>query len=114
MNIASRIKQRMSVLKLTQEGVANRAGISQGMVYKLISGNAKSTSKLVELANALECDVEWLATDNVEVREQSAEYQKTRKLTVQQLKSQLAALPASTQKAIALEIMESLIDGKTN
>ncbi len=114
MNIADRIQQRMSTLKLTQESVANRAGISQGMVYKLVSGKAKSTSKLVELAAALECDVEWLATGITQAREHGADYQKTNTLTVKQLKAQLTALPASTQKAIALEIMESLIDGNSD
>ena len=114
MNIADRIKLRMSALKLTQEGVANRAGISQGMVYKLISGKAKSTSKLIELADALECDIEWLGTGKTDVREQSARYKTQAKLTVKELKRQLAALPPNTQKAIALEIMESLIDAKTD
>lgn len=111
MNMSHRIKLRMSELKLTQESVANRAGISQGMVYKLVSGKAKSTSKLVELAHALECDLQWLAIGGTEVREQSPHYQPQVKLSVKQLKQQLASLPKNTQKAIALEIMESLIDG---
>ncbi len=112
MNLANRIKLRISELGLTQESVANRAGISQGMVYKLISGNAKSTSKLVELASALECDLEWLATGKTQAREQAAQYETSAKLTVKQLKQQLANQPPNIQKAIALEIMESLIDGK--
>lgn len=113
MNIADRIKLRMSALKLTQESVANRAGISQGMVYKLVSGKAKSTAKLIELANALECDIQWLATgNNTSLKEERAPYDKHPTLTIKQLKHQLAALPQEAQKEIALEIMESLIDGK--
>jgi len=112
MNMGDRIKLRMSALKLTQESVANKAGISQGMVYKLVSGNAKSTSKLVELANALECDIHWLATGKTETQELNAGYNKQSKLTVEQLKSQIASLPQNIQKDIALEIMESLIDAK--
>ena len=112
MNLTDRIKLRMSALKLTQEAVANRAGISQGMVYKLVSGKAKSTSKLVELANALECDIHWLATGATGSQESGAQYQAQTKLTLAQLKSQIASLPKNTQKAIALEIMESLIEGK--
>lgn len=49
MTLAKRMKKQMSELGLTQEAVANRADISQGMVYKLLSGKAKSTSKLYNL-----------------------------------------------------------------
>lgn len=114
MNMAERIKLRMSELDLTQESVANRAGISQGMVYKLVSGKAQSTSKLVELAYALECDLEWLATGKTHVREQGTDYLPQTQLSVEQLKQQLANLPTRVQKTIALEIMESLIDGKSS
>lgn len=114
MNMAQRMKLRMSALNLTQESVANRAGISQGMVYKLVSGKAKGTSKLIELANALNCDAEWLATGQTVAREHSEIYEGQPKLSVEQLKQQLAALHPDLQKNIALEIMESLIDGKTD
>jgi len=112
MDIADRMKLRMSELNLTQEALANKAGISQGMVYKLLSRKAKSTSKLVELANALEISVEWLATGITQVREQSAQYHEGELLTTEQLKQQLTALPPAVQKRIALEIMESLMDDK--
>jgi len=112
MNMADRIKQRMSALRLTQEGVANRAGISQGMVHKLVSGNTKKTSKLIELAMALECDVRWLATGSNEVQESGVQYKNDADINVELIKSQIASLPPSTQKEIALAIMESLIEGK--
>lgn len=114
MNMASRIKLRMSELQLTQEEVAIRAGISQGMVNKLTSGKAKSTSKLIELSKALECGVEWLATGTTESREDSATYNKEIRLSIKQIKEQLALLPEHAQKAIALELMESLIDRKAD
>ena len=113
MNIANRIKQRMSALNLTQESVANRAGISQGMVHKLVSGNTKKTSKLIELAMALECDVQWLATGVTQVQEAGAKYAKVSNISVEQIKQQIANLPPCIQKEIALAIMESLIEGKT-
>jgi len=70
MDIADRIQTRMSELNLTQEELAIRADISQAMVYKLLSRKAKSTTKIVQLADALECSIEWLAkgsaTDGVQ------------------------------------------------
>jgi len=112
MNMASRIKQRMSELQLTQESVAHRAGISQGMVYKLLSGKAKSTSKLIELAQALECDVNWLATGHNELREQPAEYNSTSLHNPERFKKEFSRLPTNIKKTLVLELVESMINDK--
>jgi len=108
MDLADRIKLRMDDLDLTQDALANRADMSQGMVYKLLARKSLNTSRIVQLADALECDVEWLATG--QTKEEAAEYLSSRSLKVSELKRHIKTLPASTQKAIALEIMESLID----
>jgi len=49
---------------LSQGEVARRAGISQGSIYKLVSGNAKSSKKIVEIAQALGVRAEWLMSGN--------------------------------------------------
>ncbi len=110
MNMSDRMKQRMSELGLTQEGVALRAGLSQGMIYKLLSGKAKGTSKLVQLAQALECEVEWLATGAYETREIREVYSSNTRLTVSELKEQLSLLPHNMKKALVLELLDSLIN----
>jgi len=115
MNLADRIRIRMSELNLTQEALAERASMSQAMVYKLLSSKAKNTTKIVELANALECDVEWLATgiSNREiVNEQNAPYNYVKKLSVAELTTQLKALPKAQQKKIALSILDDLVSAK--
>ncbi len=114
MNLANRIRQRMSELQLTQEGVANRADISQGMVYKLVSGKAKNTSKIVQLARALECEVEWLATGQThykttQTKEEKETYKASKHTIIDDLKAKIRALPASDQKALAMEIMDELL-----
>ena len=114
MSFADRINTRILALGLTQDEVAARAGISQGMVYKLTSGRAQRTSHIVELAQALECDLNWLATGQQlgeVVSEASADYvaadgRASRKV-VERL---LAQLPERDQKEIALGIMQSLLD----
>lgn len=59
-NLSKNIKLRMNELKLTQKELAERAGITQVTVHKLITGKIIRTSRLVELAKALECSLEWL------------------------------------------------------
>jgi len=115
MNLATRIRQRMSDLKLTQEALANRADLSQGMVYKLVSGKSKSTTKIVELAHALECSIEWLATGKTSeqtsnIMEDRDLYEVDANTHINRLKSKIRALPVRDQKALALEIMNELLD----
>lgn len=115
MTLANRMKKQMAELGLTQEAVANRADISQGMVYKLLSGKAKSTSKIVQLAYALECDIEWLATGEVpqtphKVSENNAGYSRSKSSTIAELRKQIRSLPKREQKSLAMEIMNDLLD----
>lgn len=112
MDLADRIRARMSELDLTQETVAELAGISQAMVYKLLSRNARNTTKIVELANALECEVEWLATgtsNRYKVQEDGVQYSYTKKLSAKELTQQLKALPKAQQKKIAMSILDDLV-----
>lgn len=60
--LASRVQMRMAVLDLTQDEVAARAGISQTAIQKIISGKTKETRKIMQLAQALECNAVWLGT----------------------------------------------------
>jgi len=113
MDLADRIRTQMKSLNLTQEALAHRAEISQAMVYKLLSRKSKSTTKIVSLAAALECNVEWLATGNVnkeQVNEEKASYTTSSKMSASELKKQLQKLPKSQQKSIALSIMQDLMN----
>jgi transcriptional regulator with XRE-family HTH domain len=61
MALSDRIKERMQSLNLTQDELAQRVGISQTAIHKLLSGKSQRTRYLNELANALGCAPEWLA-----------------------------------------------------
>lgn len=58
--LADRVWQRMRQLGLSQDDVAERAGMSQPAVSKICKGQSKRTRFLLELAAALECRPEWL------------------------------------------------------
>lgn len=112
MDLADRIRSRMSELNLTQEALANQAEISQAMVYKLLARKSKSTTKIIQLANALECSVEWLAIgEDIKhgIKEDAASYGASRNLTALELEQQLKALSKEQQKRIALSIMQDLM-----
>ena len=58
--MANRINQKMKKLELTQEALANKVGISQTMISKLLRGESKSSKHLVKVAQALGVTAEWL------------------------------------------------------
>lgn len=56
LNIAMQLRGNM-----TQGALAKASGISQPTIWRLIKGEAKGTKKLVDIANALNVNAEWLA-----------------------------------------------------
>jgi phage repressor protein C with HTH and peptisase S24 domain len=62
MKMKDRIKSRRATLGLSQQELADQAGVSQQLIGKLETGAAESTAKLIQIAKALECDPEWLQT----------------------------------------------------
>lgn len=59
-NLGRNIRARLDALRMTQAVLAEKLGISQVMVHKLVSGKAKGTTKIIELASALQCTPEEL------------------------------------------------------
>lgn len=60
--LAERIRSRMQVLDISQETLAERVGVSQPTISKLLSGKRKSFRKLPQLAEVLLVSLDWLAT----------------------------------------------------
>ncbi len=58
--LAENIRSQLKMLKMTQKALGDKAGVSQVTIHKLLSGKTNSTAKIVELANALECEPQWL------------------------------------------------------
>jgi phage repressor protein C with HTH and peptisase S24 domain len=71
----------MKQVNLTQEQLAEMVGVSQASVQKYVSGKTQATNKILDLARALECNPEWLATGTerietqvLSVRDSQADY----------------------------------------
>lgn len=62
MSLAKRIQMRLNELDMSQRELADKIEMSQPAVHKLVSGQSSSTRKLIEIAQALHCDAEWLKT----------------------------------------------------
>ncbi|HDW1998623.1 TPA: helix-turn-helix transcriptional regulator [Enterobacter asburiae] len=58
---SDRLRDSMQKAGLTQSQLAEAVGVSQGAIQKLVSGKAKSTTKLVQIANVLGVRPEWLS-----------------------------------------------------
>lgn len=59
---AERLKASRKRLGLSQQEVAQRAGIKQTSYSELEQGRSKMTRSLLQLADALRVDPHWLAT----------------------------------------------------
>ncbi|MDX2054219.1 MAG: helix-turn-helix transcriptional regulator [Polyangiaceae bacterium] len=61
--IGGRIKQRRRELRITQEALAEKAGLSKSFVSEIEGGQASAAGLMyLKLAKALEVSVEWLLT----------------------------------------------------
>ncbi|HAU8266093.1 TPA: helix-turn-helix domain-containing protein [Kluyvera intermedia] len=69
MSFSSRLKKAMEEGGFTQASLAKETGLAQSMIWKLASGNAKGTSKLVVLAKALGVRPEWLGEGSGPMRD---------------------------------------------
>lgn len=58
--IGDRISSRLAELRLTQTRLAERSGVSQGTIAKLISGRNRSSTNLHKIARALETTPAYL------------------------------------------------------
>ncbi|WP_416041910.1 helix-turn-helix domain-containing protein [Edwardsiella ictaluri] len=58
---ADRLSLAMAEAKMTQASLAEAVGMAQPSVWKLTSGKAKSSRKVVEIAAVLGVQPEWLS-----------------------------------------------------
>ncbi|WP_049237231.1 XRE family transcriptional regulator [Moraxella canis] len=72
MSLASRLKQRRDELGYSQAKVAELAGMAQPSYGDLENGKTKSSRKLVQIANALKVNPDWLATGEGQMTNEGA------------------------------------------
>ncbi|EAC0927890.1 helix-turn-helix transcriptional regulator [Salmonella enterica] len=59
--LADRLNYAMHEMGMSQGQLAKAAGMAQPTIWRITSGNARGTTKIVELANALGVRSEWLS-----------------------------------------------------
>lgn len=65
-HFSDRLRQIRKERKLSQAELARASGLSQGAISSYETGNRKSTTGLIELAQALKVNPVWLITGNGE------------------------------------------------
>lgn len=67
MTIGKRVKKKRIELNISQASLAELVGMKQQSISDLEAGNIEKTRNIVEIANALNCSVEWLyyGTSNI-------------------------------------------------
>lgn len=60
--LAERLNQAMELSGMSQGALAKASGVAQPTIWRLTSGNARGSTKIVEIANALGVRTEWLST----------------------------------------------------
>lgn len=67
--LADRLNEAMNLAGMSQGALAKASGIAQPTIWRLVSGNARGSTKIVEIANALGVRSEWLSTGNGPMRD---------------------------------------------
>lgn len=67
--LADRLNEAMASAGMSQGALAKASGIAQPTIWRLVSGNARGSTKIVEIANALGVRSEWLSTGNGPMRD---------------------------------------------
>lgn len=60
--LTERLNQAMTASGMSQGALAKASGVAQPTIWRLASGNARGSTKIVEIANALGVRSEWLST----------------------------------------------------
>ncbi|WP_437431941.1 XRE family transcriptional regulator [Yokenella regensburgei] len=66
--LADRLNQAMELSGMSQGALAKASGVAQPTIWRLTSGNARGSTKIVEIANALGVRTEWLSTGEGSMR----------------------------------------------
>jgi transcriptional regulator with XRE-family HTH domain len=59
--LSERLKEIIRERKLSQESLAEKAGVSQTTIHKLLSGKALESRKISKIAEVLGVNTDWLA-----------------------------------------------------
>ena len=72
--LSERLNIAMQKRGMTQGALAKASGVAQPTIWRLTSGGAKASRKVVDIANALKVSVDWLANGDGEMEDDGKEY----------------------------------------
>lgn len=61
-HLGDRLRIELSKKRLSQQWLAEQVGVSQQAIAKIINGDTRNPKNIVEIASALDVDVNWLKT----------------------------------------------------
>lgn len=70
--LADRLKLAMDISGMSQGALAKASGVAQPTIWRLSSGNARGSTKIVQIANALGVRVEWLSSGEGDMYDENA------------------------------------------
>lgn len=68
--LADRLSQAMEMTGMSQGALAKASGVAQPTIWRLVSGNAKGSTRIVDIANALGVRPDWLSSGEGEMSEE--------------------------------------------
>ncbi|MGR7269632.1 XRE family transcriptional regulator [Klebsiella aerogenes] len=71
--LAERLNLAMELSGMSQGALAKASGVAQPTIWRLTSGNARGSTKIVEIANALGVRTDWLSTGSGPMRNDGQE-----------------------------------------
>lgn len=104
--LAERLNQAMELSGISQGALAKASGVAQPTIWRLTSGNARGSTKIVEIANALGVRSEWLSTGVGPMRDEGQRH------AIPQQKTELR--PTDTFRIEALDFYVSAGPGAIN
>lgn len=104
--LAERLNQAMELSGISQGALAKASGVAQPTIWRLARGNARGSTKIVEIANALGVRTEWLSTGSGPMRDDG------QMPAIPQQKTELA--PTDTFRIEALDFYVSAGPGAIN
>ena len=103
---AQRLKIAMAEQGLNQSGLAEKVGVSQAAIQKLTSGRARTTTKILALAEALNVNPSWLESGLGPMRDHFSEQ------ILETNKHPQSEIEKTRLKAVVWEEMEQKDDGE--
>lgn len=109
--LSERLKKARLEASITQKSLGDAIGVSQAAIQKIETGKATQTTKIVDLANALGVNPEWLSSGNGPMRSDGQEpmqLQRNDNYRVEVLDLKVSAGPGTYMLSEAVEVLSAI------